>query len=306
MTVSYCTFSGLGTYGILAPASSTLNNNLFNVNGQAIKLGQYSDTVSRNAGYSCGGALIQNYARATSIDHNTAFSCEYGQYDSVSANFIASSNNIYSSSGAFDYSGENQLTYSDVGTLDPIRNNSLDSHCIQTDPLFVNAAAGDLTLQALARQFFWNSPAIGISSTGGDMGAYIWTYGAESTSWTTIDFSTSGYVNPDTVIRRQLPVKLAEGDREDGAIYSVQATFKKEYDFTWNPSSNPMPLAQLDDLIVMFLSYTNQIQIDFGDGRGYIPAFFGRTIGFEYADMTGLYSDDTVPEPLRQMLVREA
>ncbi len=304
ITVAYNTFSGLGPYGILSPASSTLTNNLFNTNGHAIKDGQYSNNINHNAAYSCAGAFLQHYGRATAIDHNTAFSCEYGQYDSLASSFSASSNNIYISSGAFDYSGEDQLTYSDVGTLDPDRANTIDAHSIQTDPLFVNADTGDLTLQAIAREFFWDSPAIGAGSSGTDMGAYIWTYGTISTAWTKIDFGTTNWRNPDTVLRRQLPVKLAEGDMENGAIYSVQATFKKEYEFTWVESTNDMPLAQLDALIAMFLSSTNQIQIDFG--AGYIPAFFGRTVGFEYADMTGLYSDDTVPEPLRQMTVREA
>lgn len=306
ITLQYCTFLGLGFYGVLPGASSFVYNCLYSVNGHAMKDGQYSCQFLYDAGYACAGAFMQHYGRSTDIENLSSYACQYGQYDSLAASFTNAGQLIYSNSGAYDYSGEDELTYSCVGTLDPSRANSIDANSIQSDPLFVDAANGDLTLQALAREFFWNSPCVGTGGSGTDMGAYIWTYGVLNTSYTTIDFSTSGYRNPDTVVRRQLPIKLAEGDMENGAIYSVSATFKKEYDFTWNPDSSDMPLAQLNALITMFLSYTNQIRIDFGDGRGYIPAFFGRTVGFEYADMTGLYSDDTVPEPLRAMTVREA
>ncbi len=307
--VSYCTFQGLGTYGVLVPGSGTISKCLFNVNGHAVKLGQYANTVSYCAAYGCAGAFIQNYGRSVTLSHNSSYACAYGQYDSDTSSFVASDGNIYARSGVYDYSGEGELTYSCVGTLDPAHANILDSHSLREDPLFADPDGGDLTLQSLARDFFHDSPCIKVDSASKDMGAFLWTYGVAATTWTLIDFATGNgtddeYRNPDGVPRSFDAIKLAEGDREDGALYSGYATIKKGYTLTWNPAANPMPFAQLVDLINMYIGDDNRIQIDFGLGAGFEDAFFGRGQGFEYDDLGGLYQDDTVPEPLKSLTIR--
>jgi hypothetical protein len=222
--------------------------------------------------------------------------------------------NIYAGSGTYDLSADIAPSYSCIGTLDPTRlvRTLTSNYNTQMDPLFQNAAGGNVLLQDPAWGYFWSSPAKGAGIVGQDMGAYTVTYGTASTAWTTIDFSindpTTGapWRNPDTVERKIIAAKLAEGDTEAGAIYSVAATFKTEYLFTWNTATNDMPLGQLAALMLLFKSWTNQIQVNFGDGRGFVACYLGRSDGFEYTDLTHLYSTNTVPQPLKSLIVREA
>jgi hypothetical protein len=67
-----------------------------------------------------------------------------------------------------------------------------------------------------------------------------------------------------------------------------------------------MPLGQTAALEAMFESFTNALNVDWGDGRGFIPAYLARKSDFEYTDMTGMYSQNTVPEPVKQLIIREA
>ncbi len=305
---SFCSFSGLGTYGVRLPYSSSVSYCLFNTNGVGIKLGQYGNTLYRNAGYGCGEAFIQQFSRASAFLNNSSSACAYGQYDSVDSSFVESDSEIYAQSGVYDYSGDDILTYSCVGTLDPTRTNAVDSFSLRDDPLFADPDGGDLTLQSLARDYFFDSPCIGVDSSAGDMGAFAFTYGTASTAWTLIDFaSVSGsdpYTNPDGLPRSYDGIKLAEGDREDGILYSKAPTIKKGYTLTWNTSANPMPFQQLVDLINMFLSEDNAMQIDFGFGAGFENAHFSRNGGLQYDDLGGLYQDSTVPEPIHSINIR--
>lgn len=211
-----------------------------------------------------------------------------------------------------DYSGFEFVTYCCIGTLDPNCAASLDGSCIQLDPLFANVLQSDFHLQSLATGYQWDSPCMGIGIGGADMGAFSMTYGAASTAYALIDFSINDpatgapWRNPDKVERERVAVKLAEGDTENGAIYSIGATYKKEYTLTWDQSTNDMPLGQTAALETMFESFTNALLVDWGDGRGPVPAYLARKSGFEYTDMTGLYSQNTVPEPVKQLIIREA
>src|ERR1700677_1258199 len=271
-------------------------------------------TVKNNIAIGCGGAFLANYGSGNVVQHNTAYACFYGQYDSPGIIEVSLDSNIYSGSGVYDYSGPSTLTYSCVGTLDPNTQAALDIHSTQLDPLFRNAnasTAAGVQLQALAYQFYFSSPGLGAASDGTDMGAWNFTYGAATTAWTLINFgaidspssSTPNYPyrNPDKVEREMKAVKLANGDREDGGIYSVAATYKKQYTYTWEEHSSDMPAGQRDALLQMFICPTNQIRLNIGDARGFFNAYFDRQQGFEYTDMTGLYSQSSVPQPLKKL-----
>ncbi len=312
LQIQNCTFNTSGTFAIKAPAGSTITNCLFNVtSGHAIATNQNNVTATNNVGYGCAGAFIMNYGQNNTFRHNTAYNCEYGEYDSFAVSIVTTDSNIFNGSGAYDYSGNGTVTYSCVGTIDPYTYGTVDIYGTRLDPLFRDANSRSLGVQSEAFGYFWNSPCIQKGSDGQDIGAYAFAYGAPSTSWTLIDFSvsdTSGnpYRNPDRVIRRELPIKLAEGEQENGAVYSVASTYKRTYEMTWGGDTSDMPIAQTEALTKMFLSFTNQIRVDFGDGRGPVPAYFKRQQGFEYTDMTGGYSMDTVPQPVKEIVIQEA
>ena len=312
ITAAYCTFSGLGTYAVTGGDGSSFKNCLFSTNGHAIQFSRANITLSNNIAYACGGAFLVNYGQYANLSHNTAYNCQYGQYDASGTGAVSTVNSIYIGSGAYDYHGSAILSYSCVGTIDPATTGSVDAYSTQLDPLFRNATGNDLRVQALAYGYPWQSPVIGAASDGKDMGAWDITYGVASTAWTSIDFGsndpTTGlpWRNPDKVVRNELPIKLANGDREDGSIYSVSATYKPGYTCTWNESTNDMPLGQMTALLTMFKSFSNSIQINWGDGRGFVNGYFDRQQGFEYTDMTGSYADSSVPEPVKEIVLREA
>lgn len=311
--VQNCDFTTSGTFAVKAAPGTTVTNSIFtNTSGHAIASNQTGVMALDNVGNGCAGAFYMNYGQAAVIRHNTAYGCEYGQFDALQVASEISDSNIFNGSGAYDYSGNNTLTYSCVGTLDPGTLAAVDIYSTQLDPLFRSANFGDLQIESFAFGYLWNSPCILSASDGQDMGAYNLNYGVQSTAWTLIDFSITGpvtgeqWVNPDSVARKRVSVKLAEGLQEDGTLYSVAATYKAQYTMTWNEDTNNMPLDQMQALLTMFISWTNKIQIDWGDGRGFVPGFFGRQKGFEYEDMGGAYANPEMPEPVKQIVLQEA
>jgi len=309
VTVKYCTFVGLGTYGINAPALSTISYNFYTTNGHAIKENSYSTTISYNCGSSCSGAFLQHFGRTTSIYNNSSYACAYGQFDSVAATFSQASNLVYASSGTYDYSGEAQLTYSCVGTLDPDRSGSVDTNSIRLDPLFRDPLAGDLRLMALAVGSLFDSPCKGESSSANDMGAFAYTYGDCELSWIEVDFgatSPSGYKyrNPDFVERSMVAVKLTENERENGAMDSSASAYKLEYDMTWN-DVNDMPQEQRIELEDLFKNASNVVRCSF-DGGSWFDAYLIRRAGFIYSEASVAGYVTGVPTALRELIIREA
>jgi hypothetical protein len=317
--IAYCSFLELGPYGANLSASSSITNCFFNTNGSAIKTNQFGVTIENNVGWECGGGFICNFGSATTIENNSSWGCAYGEYDSAWSTIAALISNIFGGSSVYDYSGYGVQTYADIGTLDPNTPASVDSNSTRLDPLFRNTLTGDLRLQALANGNYFQSPAIGKGPGGADMGAFSFTYGAASTSYTTIDFSASDatgpvtgtYRNPDTIIRQNLAIHLSEGDQENGAPYSVDSTQKLELVMAWNPSANDMPTAQVAALLAMFNSTTNAIRIDLGGmpgvPTGYRNAYFVRQHGFEFTELSTIGISDTgVPTPVKEIVVRLA
>jgi len=300
----YLTFNALYGIGIRALTQSWYIAVLANCAGHGVALLNYTDSIEQSIFYKCGGSGIINYGQVSDIRNVTACYCQNGIVSKDNLETIE--NVILSASGSFDYSGDSIPSYSCIGTLDPSKAGSLATTCTQLDPLFRDPANGDLRLQALEAQYYFDSPAKGTGTVGADIGAFDFTYGAESKAWTEVDFGNTGWRNPDQVMYKNIAVKPAEVEQENGAIFSTAATFKNEYEFTWDGSANDMPDAQREALLVMFNSFTNKIQIDRGLGDGWQDAYFARQQGFEYTDMSGLYSDTSVPKPLRSLVIREA
>ena len=309
LIIQNCTFETSGTYAIKTAPATIVQNCLFSgISGHALYSNNTGLLASNNVGVGCGGAFFCNYGQVAVLHHNTAYSCEYGEFDSPQVASVISDSEVFSGSGAYDYSGAFTLTYSCVGTLDPATTAALDIYSTQADPLFQDANGGNLMLQSLAFGYFFNSPAILDASDGQDMGAYTVVYGVATTSWTLINFGLSSpdqWYNPDVMQRRRIPLKLAEGTQENGAIYSVAATYKTEYELSWKEDTNPMPMDQMEALKAMFDSFSNSVQINFGDDRDWIPGYLSREHGFEWNDLIGSYASQG-PLPVKQIVIQEA
>jgi hypothetical protein len=236
------------------------------------------------------------------VSNCSSYGCGFGQYDvyDFGGDFH---DNIFSESSTFDYSGGGVQTYSDIERLDPARPNALDVNSTQLNPLYNNPAEGDLRIDALAAGNAFDSPALETGTLGGDMGAFGFFYGSLVQTYDTLTLDTPNR-NPDSLVRTGEPIKLAEGVQEDGKTYSVASTYKRGYQFRWDDSSNDMPTAQVTALENMYTSPTGQVFIDFGDGLGFVEGFVLRETPFEFTEMTGLYSSEEVPTPVREISFR--
>ncbi len=316
LLVKFCSFLGLGPYGLNLPAQSTAMNNYFNVNGNAIKMSGHGHNIYQNVGWECGGAFVVNAGQNSQIMANSSYGCAYGQYDMALAVLSVSLGNVFAGSSAYDYSGNGVLSYSCIGTIDPATFGSVDQFSTRLDPLFCDTLTGDLRLQTLATGYYFDSPCKGSGPGGADMGAFAMTYGTLSRVWTTIDFSltdnvgpaTGPYRNPDVAGRKVKAIHLSEGDLENGVPYSVASTYKWELSLTWREDANPMPTAQLLALMEMFESGSNQIEISLGGmplvPPNFVPAYIVRSSGFEFADVIGGLADTSVPTPVKEIIVR--
>lgn len=301
--VSYCTFMEDWFYSAMLSRNSLATNCLLSQSrGNGVVPSGSGLTVSRNAGVTVAGAFIVNGKAGMEIKNNSSYSCLYGQYDLAS--YVADqANNIYSESTVYDYQGGDEQLYSDIGTLGPLA--SVDANSGRLNPLFRNAAGGDLRLQAIAAGVGnkFNSPALESGSDGDDMGAFSFHYGPVVQEYTQIELDTP-YRNPDTLTRGLEAIKLAEGVDEAGRTYSNAMAYKMVYRFGWNESENDMPEEQVAALREVYEAEDNFVQIDFGDG--FLDCFTLKETPFEYSEMTGGYSSDEIPTPVRQMAFREA
>lgn len=308
-SLAYCTFSGLGNYGVRAGSSCGISYSLFNTNGNAIKVGGSSCSVTYSVGYECGGAFLQNYGVALTTQYNSSSGCSYGHYDDLGASTTGNTGLVYSNSSTFDYSGEATLTYSCIGTLDPDRSNAVDTNSSRKNPLFVDPLDGDLRLSALENGQLFTSPAKGTAAAGADMGAFVFTYGACVVDYIPITFasvSPSGarYLNPDKVSRSTVAVNLAENEREDGVFESSADTYKEMYTLNWSSVAD-MPLEQLIELQDLFKCGTNEMRVSM-DGGSWFNARLMRGGGFDYAETDEAGYVDGVPMQVNSLTFREA
>jgi hypothetical protein len=303
-TLRYCSFFSSGIYAVMASERSTIEKCYFEESSaHSLRTGRNSVTFSRNAGNLGSGPFILNAGQGTEISNNSSYACMYGLYDVAGAVPRVIQDCVFASSLEFDYSGDGLALYSCIGTLDPDRANSVDANSTRKDPLYRDPENGDLRLMAEAAGGLFTSPAKGTGTAAADMGAFAFTYGTASTAWTTVDFGTSGYYNPDRVVRNLRAINLSEEDRDDLGLKSNAFGFRTEYQLSW-AEQNAMPAAQVTALAAAFSATTNQVQIQL-DGSTWIDGYLVRGEGFEYAEEPG-YTDDSLPTPLRSLAVRVA
>lgn len=310
-TISYCSLKNLGPVGVISKGGSQVDHCSVQVNGIGIQIGESSGTIQYNIGISCVSTFVMMSAPGTTVKNNSSFNCLYGQYDDQvgSANTVA--NNIYFASGSYDYSGNNTQTFSCIGTLDPSTAAAVDANSTRLNPIFRNPLGGDLRPQVIAAStplstppinYYFDSPCKLLGSDGKDMGAFQFSYGAISETWTTVDFSTTGYRNPDGVLRTIEAVKLAEFVREDNSTESTATGYPLRFKFNWGPS-NDMPAAQVTDLTNIYSNASPRVRIDMG--AGYQEYAVLKSTTFEYEELGGIpYSNDQVPTPVKNMEFR--
>ncbi len=299
-TVRYCSFSNLTRAGVLKVADGEVSNCLFENNGFGVQINNSDNEVKYNVFDGCSAAGILNAAFTEVIRNNTAYSCPYGQSDFQRSGAQVQKNNVYSSSGAFDYSGVNEQDYSDVERLG--LDASVDANSTRLRPLFRDANAGDFRLQTVDAGYPYDSPAKNLGDDGYDAGAFSFAYGAAVPTYTEIDFNDTDYVNPISIPRSDIPVNLAEGDRDDGTLRSRANAYKHQY--TMNFETTAMPSAQFDELQDMFEADDEEIKVTFDDGDSWIDFAIVKSEGFEWNDITGFWAQDDEPAPVASIVLR--
>ena len=313
-----CEFSGLGSVGAQVNSLSAVTTSVFSTNGNAVVLTDYQAEVSYNVAYACGGAFLVNYASNSTIKNNSTYDCLYGQWDALGVNGCTLTNNIYSASGVYDYSGDQVFYHSCLGTLDPDRQGSLDSvdvyqNSTRKNPLYRDPGNGDLRLQEIAVStpgadppviYYFNSPCQLAGNDGYDMGAFRFSFGGSTTNWTTVDFGTAGYRNPDEMPRFLDPIHYAEIEREDGSTEATMAAVEKRFTLKWR-NVNDMPSQQVEDLNDLFSCLNCNCQIEFTGGSDWKDCVMLKKTPMEWEEITPMgYTTDSVPTPVKELEFR--
>lgn len=313
ITIRYCSFLGLGTFGVKLNYNTEVKYCRFKTNGFGPSQPMFGGIIWYCTGEACRSAFIILGGAGTIVQNNSAHGCDYGQFDTATATPAVLKNNVYAGSGTEDYHGNSVQDYSIIPVLSEGASLTNGS---QNDPLFRDVAGNyvgadmDLRIQAKAEGFFFNSPAIAAGDDTKDAGAFDFTYGSVSTVWDEIDFSTgtgtaNPYRNPDYLQRLVVPIKLKEGDTDGGEVYSVASDFLQEYVLGWRPT-NDMPLAQVNALITLFITGDGKCQITFDNGTSWIDVQLIRSAEFLYAENDeASYSSDDLPTPVRELRFRE-
>ncbi len=307
--IAFCTFQNLGVDGVHASSAVEVKNCFFKTLGMGIVTTDFGNDIHHNVGWKCGGAFVMIGEVASDVRNNTAYGCEYGQFDSADSASITRKNNVFADNGTRDYGGVGEQSYSDVGTID---DDAIVTNGSRLHPLFRDVENEDLRIQAVALGFAFDSPAKGLGDDDKDAGAFDITYGSLSLTWTTVDFATgagdpdTAYRNPVTYQRIVRPVKLTEGEKANGDFYSTAAAFVVEHVFEWTPNA-AMPSAQVTALQAIYETGDGECQLSFDAGGSWIPVRVVRGQEFRYQEIQGLaYSDDSVHTPVNRLVFRES
>ncbi len=300
--IRYCSFADLNFAGVFKLSAGEVSNCLLENNGIGIQVANANDEIKKNVFNGCSSAGILNAAYTEAIKNNTSFSCPYGQIDRSGFSAQVQKNNVYSSSGVFDYEGVGVQDNSDVETLG--QDASVDADSTRLNPLFRDESDGDFRLKTSEAGYARDSPAKSIGDDGFDAGAFAFDYGAISTSYTEIDFGTAGYYNPVDIPRKVIPVNLAEGDRDDGKLRSKANAYKTEHHLEWGEDAM-MSQAQLAALSTFFQADDEEAKLSIDGGTVWIDVALVKSEGFEYDDITKTWSQDDQQTPLLALVLRE-
>jgi len=304
-TVQDCAWHGLRALGTCNPLRplQTWTDYANNDNGSM-------DTQPGNVTTRCtfrgnAGAGLYLFLGHADVSYISTFGNGTGIYES---NFSAPNSItqcVGSDNSSADARGASAYTVSDLPLLSGGCTVDLDS--TRLNALFVDPDNGDLRLQALAIGSDFDSPCIAL----GIQGAFEYSYGAISQSYTEIDFSSVGangtpYRNPDRIRRSPIPIKLFEGDREDGTLYTGAVSFPLAMVWTWL-GINDMPHEQTAALLALYTSETGYCQISFDESVTFNEYKVERSKAFDYEEIEGIgWANEDVPTPVKQLNFRES
>lgn len=303
-----CTFNKLGIYAVLAGSGWIIDGCLLQNDGIGIEILDNNATVERTVGFGCSSAFIIAKGKHLTIQNDTAYLCDFGQFDLQNASFLAFKNNVYSGNGQADYSGDASMSNSDVELL---QGAATIVNGTRLNPLFRDTADPDLRLQTKGSGFFFDSPAKALGDDGKDAGAFEVSNGFVLKTFTLVDFekvlsATKVYRNPNFYTRKSNVIKLREGETHGGVSYSDASAFKREHVLTWEPNVD-MPDEQVTDLEAIFTTGDGECQISFDGGLTFQPVRVVRSSGFEFTELAELaYSTDEIPTPIRELTFRES
>ncbi len=300
--VSWDTFDGLGPQGAQLASGSDSRNCLYSTNGPAINAADSGGEVSRNVGARCTGAFLVVGGTNLKSQNNTAYRCQYGQFDLFGAQAAFSKNQIFSASSVLDYAGPNTIEDSDV------ERKSDDATITGTRraPLFRDLASLDLRLQAINAGNFFDSPAVGLADDGGDAGAFAFFYGPGTVAWELTELMQGGFVNPYWVPRHVWLAKVSEDLTWGGVTYSDASASGLEFVFEW-PENAYMPQAQVDALQAIYEATDSggECQLSFDGGTTWIPVVRLLSSGFDWQELRPLtFAWEGAPMRLARMIFR--
>lgn len=305
--IKYCTIRGGALYGIrlfLAEAyACDVNAYGFGV----IAVGERC-YVNRCVLHGCTSAGILDLTAQGQFDSNTMAENYIGYWSTPGNSIGQVKDNIVVNNSIGDISTNRQVgttCYNSAnGYLTPYTMDDATGGNIVSDPLFRDAENLDYRLSAKAFGYVFDSPAIGVSSAGTDMGAFPVTYGTEAITWTTVNLGTSGWFNPDKVRRRREAIKNYEGINEGGVTYGGAVAYRNVWELEWK-DVNPMPA---DEAIALATLYEDgrECQISFDGGTTWKNCAVLLSDTLEQDDLAGIgYANDETPRPIAKLTVRE-
>lgn len=306
--VSSCTFRDLGQYAARAASGYDVDNCQFENKGVGVLIGEANTSVTRSVGAACSSAFIICSGNHLVVKNNTAYLCDFGQFDRLGAYFDELKNNVYSGNGQADYSGDAIMSNSSVGNLEGV---ATITNGTRLNPLFRDTEAIDLRLQTLDSGFFFDSPAKDLGDDGKDAGAFDVDHGVVSQTFTLVDLEADKgggvvYRNPSYYTRKSTAIKLGEGTTHGGRTYSDASAFRREHVLTWEDNTD-MPDAQVTDLEAIYTTGDGECELSFDGGTTFIPVRVVRGVGFEFTEIADAnYNNDSLPTPVGELVFRDS
>lgn len=309
-SIQHCTFRNLGGVGLRLNSGYFSEENLFENDGIGVLATGTASTIKRNVGQGCGSTFLVLSGIKMTVQNNTGYLCDFGQFDRLGASFETLKNNLYSDNGQTDYQGDSPQPNSAIGTL---AGGATVVSGTRLNPLFRDTEIPDLRLQTIEAGFTFDSPAKGIGDDGGDAGAFDVEYGTLVKVFTLVDFETNlggsppkVYRNPTYLVRKSLALKLSEGDTHGGVTYSEASAFKREHVLTWADDTD-MPSEQVDDLEAIYTTGDGECELSLDGGSTFIPVRVIRSAEFSFTEIAdATYSNDSLPTPVSELVLRDS
>ena len=304
VTVSQCSFTRLMGFAMWLDSGACASNCYANVNGLGAVMVSGDGSISRSVLDECGSAGVFVGTVGPTVEHTTAFGCEYGVYEFATGGGGTQNANVLDESrSGYDYSGSGAQAYSDVPNLSA---DASVTNGVRSDPLFLDKRTPDLRLQSTEAGYPYDSPAKGLALDGSDAGAYDIFYGPVSTTWTLLDFGTATWINPFHTTITLTPIKPTAGDTFGGVTFDDAAAYKDTHLLDWDANA-AMPDAQATGLFALYRSASGECQVSFDDGVTFTACRVLHGTQASRTQLAGLYYSVTdVPMPVLHIALRES